>query len=344
LAENAGVPRSQFLVYRDETGATKIDVRLEDETVWLTQHGLAELFQTALSNINEHISNIYEEGELESDKTQRHFVIERQEGTRTVHRPILHYNLDMIISVGYRVKSGIATRFRIWATQQLRELIIKGFVMDDERLKNPDLPFDYFDELLDRIRDIRASEKRFYQKVRDIFALAIDYDKDAPEARTFFQTVQNKMLYAVTGHTAAEITAGRADHRKPNMGLTSWKGGRVRKGDVTVSKNYLNEREIDELNRIVVMYLDFAEDRAKRRIPMHMKEWMERLDAFLRFNEREVLDNLGTVSAAVAEATAIREYELFDANRSRQEAIAADEADMKELEEYIDRLQREAKE
>ena len=338
------MPDSQFLVYRDEAGAIKIDVRLEGETVWLTQQGLAELFQTTLQNINLHITNIYDEGELAANAVEQSFVVERQEGSRTVRRPVKHYNLDMIISVGYRVKSGIATRFRIWATQQLRELIIKGFVMDDERLKNPDLPFDYFDELLERIRDIRASEKRFYQKVRDIFALSIDYDKDAPEARTFFQTVQNKMLYAVTGQTAAEITAGRADHRKPNMGLTSWEGARVRKSDVLIGKNYLNKDEIDELNRIVVMYLDFAEDRAKRRIPMHMSDWLERLDAFLRFNEREVLDNLGTVSAEVAKATAIAEFEKFDADRRRQEAMAADEQDLAALEEYIDRLEQKGKE
>lgn len=331
------LPASQFLVYRDEAGAIRIDVRLDGETVWLTQQGLADLFQTTPQNIGQHIANVYEEGELEAGLVEREFVVARQEGVRTVRRSFCHYNLDMIISVGYRVKSSIATRFRIWATQQLRELIIKGFVMDDERLKNPDLPFDHFDELLERIRDIRASEKRFYQKVRDIFALSEDYDKDAPEARTFFQTVQNKLLFAVTGHTAAEITSGRADHRKPNMGLTTWEGGR----DVTVSKNYLDRDEIDELNRIVNMYLDFAEDRARRRIPMYMKDWMERLDAFLRFNERDVLDNLGTVTAEVAKATAHSEYEQFDANRRRQEALAADEADMRSLEKYIERLERE---
>jgi len=337
-------PESQLLVYADETGRIKIDVRLEDGSVWLTQQAIAELFQTTVQNINLHIANVYEEGELEETSTIREIVTFREEGARTVRRRMLNYNLDMIISVGYRVKSGIATRFRIWATQQLRELIVKGFVMDDERLKaGRSLGQDYFDELLERIRDIRASEKRFYQKLRDIFTLSIDYDEtDSQSARRFFQNVQNKMLFAVTGHTAAEIVEARADHTRLNMGLPSWKGARVRKGDVTISKNYLSQREIDELNRIVVMYLDFADDRAKRGIPMYMADWMDRLDAVLRFNEREILPNLGKISAEVAERTAHAEYAQFEQDRRQQEAIAADESDIASLAEYIETLEQEA--
>jgi len=336
------VPDSQILIYGDDAGAVRVDVRLEGETVWLTQQGLAELFQTSLTNVSGHIANVYEEGELDSISTEHRFVVERREGPRTVRRSVLHYNLDMIISVGYRVKSGIAIRFRIWATQQLRELIVKGFVMDDERLKaGRSLGQDYFDELLERIRDIRASEKRFYQKLRDIFALSIDYDEtDSTSARRFFQNVQNKMLFAVTGHTAAEIIEARVDHTRLNMGLTSWKGTRVRKGDVTIGKNYLSQQEIDELNRIVVMYLDFADDRAKRGIPMYMADWMDRLDAFLRFNEREVLPNLGKISAEVAERTAHLEYAQFEHGRREQEAIVADESDLVSLAEYIDNLEQ----
>lgn len=294
------VPESQFLVYRDEVGNVKIDVRLEGESVWLTQQGLADLFQTSRSNISGHISNVYEEGELDSAASEREIVVERLEGSRAVRRAVLHYNLDMIISVGYRVRSGTATRFRIWATQQLRELIIKGFVMDDHRLKNPDQPFDYFDELLERIRDIRASEKRFYQKLRDIFALSIDYTElDSQTARDFFANVQNKMLFSITAMTAAEIVQSRADHTKPNMGLTSWEGGRVRKGDIDIAKNYLDHGELDELNRVVTMYLDFAENRARRGIPMYMKDWAERLDAFLQFNERDVLTDLAMLDELI---------------------------------------------
>lgn len=332
-----------MLVYRSPDGSTRIDVEFVGETLWLTQSSIAELFQTTRQNVSAHIGNIYADEELHEDATSRTVIQQRTEGARQVRREITLYNLDVIISVGYRVKSKLATQFRQWATERLVEYLVKGFTMDDERLKDPKaLGKDYFDELLERIRDIRASEKRFYQKLRDVFALSVDYDEtDSEIAGRFFQNVQNKMLFAVTGHTAAEIIAARADHAKPNMNLTSWKGQRVRKGDVTASKNYLDVTEIDELSRIVVMYLDFAEDRAKRGIPMYMKDWRERLDAFLRFNEREVLDNLGTVSSEVAKVTAIAEYEQFDADRRRQEAISADEADMAALEEHVERLEHE---
>ncbi len=294
------VPDSQFLVYRDETGAVKIDVRLEAETVWLAQQGLADLFQTSLPNINEHIANIYDEGELQSEATECPFVMERREGTRTVRRPVLHYNLDMIISVGYRVKSGVATRFRIWATQQLRELIIKGLVMDDERLKNPDHPYDYFDELLRRIQDIRTSERRFYQKITDIYATSIDYDPTTDESILFFKTVQNKMHWAISDQTAAEIVYTRADAEKPHMGLTSWRGAKVRKADVGIAKNYLAEDELLTLNNLVEHYLLFAEGQAMRRKPMHMTDWIARLDAFLSLNERDILADAGRISHDLA--------------------------------------------
>jgi len=339
---DVGLPDGQMLIYTTPDGKTDIQVELIHESLWLSQAAIAKLFQTSQQNVSAHIVNVYDEGELDPDVTSRRVVMPRQEGTRVVRREIALYNLDLIISVGYRVKSAIATRFRMWATERLVEYIVKGFTMDDERLKaGRSLGNDYFDELLERIRDIRASEKRFYQKLRDVFALSADYDETDPHiARSFFQNVQNKMLYAITGHTAAEIVAARADHTKPNMGLKSWKGGRVRKGDVATSKNYLDADEIDELNRIVVMYLDFAEGRAKRGIPMYMADWMERLDAFLHFNERAVLENLGKVSMEVAKPTAIAEYDAFDRGRRSREAIDADDEDLASIAEYIDTLEQ----
>ncbi|MGC4105238.1 MAG: virulence RhuM family protein [Thermomicrobiales bacterium] len=332
----AMMSESQFLVYEDASGTTRIDVRMVDESVWLTQQDLSVLFQASVKTINEHVLNIFEEGELDPAAVERTFQVQRVEGTRVVRRQILHYNLDMVISVGYRVRSRIATQFRIWATNQLRELIVKGFVLDDARLKaGRSLGQDYFDELLERIRDIRASEKRFYQKIRDIFALSSDYNKDDAIARQFFRSVQNKLLYAVIGNTAAEIIQARADHTQPNMGLTSWEGVRVRKADVDIAKNYLHQEEMDELNRIVVMYLDYAEDRAKRQIRMTMQDWSERLDAFLRFNERDVLEDFGRVSATVAKETAVAEYGRFDQARKRREAEQADEDDLNAIEAVI---------
>jgi len=322
------LPDSQFLVYRDETGAVKIDVRLEGETVWLNQQGLADLFQTSLPNINEHIANIFDEGELQSETTERQFVMERQEGSRTVRRPVLHYNLDMIISVGYRVKSEIATRFRIWATQQLRELIVKGFVLDDERLKNPDLPFDYFDELLRRIQDIRTSERRFYQKITDIYATSIDYDPTTEESLRFFKTVQNKMHWAISDHTAAEIVYTRADAKKPHMVLTSWRGAKPRKADVGIAKNYLAEDELLALNNLAEQYLLFAEGQAMRRKPMQMSEWAARLDAFLSLNERDILTDTGRISHDLAMTHAHGEYA-----KNKARTIAASDA----RDSYFDR-------
>jgi hypothetical protein len=320
----------ELILYKTEDGTTAIKLRAEEGTVWLTQAQIAELFDKGVPAINEHIKNIIKEGELEEDSTIRKFRIVRHEGRRTVEREVVHYSLDMILAVGYRVRSLRGTQFRQWATTHLREYLIKGFVLDDARLKEPG-GWDYFDELLERIRDIRASEKRFYQKVRDIYATAVDYDPKTDEAQLFFRKVQNKMLWAITGHTAAELVAGRADSNLPNMGLTSWKGNRVRKQDVTIAKNYLDETEVSELNRIVVMYLDYAEDQAKRRKTMTMREWEDKLDAFLTFNERDILRHAGKVSQVVAEKLAGERYEKFDATRRKVERFAADREDFETL-------------
>jgi len=272
--------KGQLLVYETENGQVKIDVRLESETVWLTQKLMAELFQTTKQNISLHIQSVFEEGELAPEATVKKYLSVRQEGKREVKRLLDYYNLDMIISVGYRVKSHVATSFRIWATQRLREYLIKGFVIDDERLKNPDQPFDYFDELLRRIQDIRTSERRFYQKISDIYSTSIDYDPTLEISIDFFKTVQNKMHWAITCMTAAEIIHERADRDKTNMGLTSWRSAKVRKQDVTIAKNYLIEEELLALNNLVEQYLIFAEGQAMRRIPMHMADWIKKLDAF----------------------------------------------------------------
>ena len=310
--------KGQFLVYATEDGRMKIEVRLEGETVWLTQADIAELFQVKPQNITMHLKNIYAEGELDEGATCKEFLQVQSEGIRAVQRLRKSYNLDAIISVGYRIQSHVATRFRIWATQRLKEYIVKGFVLDDERLKNPDQPFDYFDELLRRIQDIRTSERRFYQKITDIYATSIDYDPTMPESIGFFQTVQNKMHWAITGQTAAEIIHARADSAKPNMGLTNWRGVKVRKEDVTIAKNYLNEEELAALNNLVEQYLVFAEGQAMRRVPMHMKEWIGKLHGFLTLNDRDILNNAGRISHQIAKELAEAEYEKFNLNRIRQ--------------------------
>ena len=323
---------NELILYTTEDGKISVHLRAESGTVWLTQAEIAELFQTTPQNITLHVNAIYEENELSLEATCKHSLQVRQEGEREVKRKLKHYNLDMIIAVGYRVRSPRGTQFRRWATTHLREYLVKGFVMDDARLKEPG-GWDYFDELLERIRDIRASEKRFYQKVRDIFATAEDYDKNSEQAQLFFKKVQNKMLWAVTRQTAAELIAGRADPSLPNMGLKSWRGGRVRKQDVGIAKNYLDRPEIEELNRIVTMYLDFAEDQAKRRKTVTMGEWADKLDAFLSFNERDVLSHAGKIRADVAEKLALKRFEQFDAARRTAERIAADKEDMALLEQ-----------
>lgn len=312
-------PKGEILLYQSDDGVVRLDVKLEDETVWLTQPLMAELFQTTQQNISHHVQNIYEEGELLEEATHKKFLLVRQEGNRQVKRNLDYYNLDMIISVGYRVKSLIATRFRIWSTALLKEYVVKGFAMDDERLKNPPVKgsavSDYFDEMLARIRDIRASERRMYLRVREIFAMATDYEPTWSETTKFFSVIQNKLHFAATGMTAAELIHARADFSLPNMGLTNWKGGEVRKADVNIAKNYLRSEEIEELNRIVTMWLDFAEDQAKRRKQVFMREWEQKLDEFLRFNDRRILPNAGSISKLSAEEHARDEYEKFEVRR-----------------------------
>ena len=319
IPEPSAPGKGQFLVYEAEDGRVKIDVRLADETVWLSQALIAELFQTSVPNISMHIRNVYEEGELQPETTIKKFLTVRQEGSRAVRRQLDHYNLDMIISVGYRVKSHVATRFRIWATQRLKEYIVKGFTLDDERLKNPQQPFDYFEELTRRIQDIRTSERRFYQKITDIYATSIDYDPTLEISLTFFKTVQNKMHWAITGQTAAEIVHARADAEKPNMGLTSWRDAKVRKQDVGIAKNYLTEDELRALNNLAEQYLIFAEGQAMRRIPMYMSDWIKKLDAFLNINDRDILTHAGKISHDMALQRAEREYEQFHLRRIEEQ-------------------------
>ena len=306
---------SQIIIYQAEDGKTKIDVRLEGETVWLSQRMMAELFQTSPQNITLHLKNIYEEHELEEVSTCKDFLQVQTEGNRTIERTQKFYNLDAIISVGYRIKSNVATRFRQWATRHIREYIIKGFVLDDERLKNPDLPFDYFEELTRRIQDIRTSEKRFYQKITEIYATSVDYDPTADVSIMFFKTVQNKVHWAITGKTAAELIAARADSSKRNMGLTNWRGIKVRKEDVGIAKNYLNEEELSALNNLVEQYLVFAQGQAMRRIPMYMNDWVEKLHGFLSLNDREILTHAGKISHELAISIAETEYDKFNRNR-----------------------------
>lgn len=325
--------KGEIIIYTTEDGRSAMQLRVEQGTVWMTQIEMAELFQISKQNVSLHIKNILDEGELPEEATVKDSLTVQLEGSREVKRRVHLYNLDMILAVGYRVRSPRGTQFRQWATSTLREYLVKGFAIDDQRLKEPG-GWDYFDELLERIRDIRASEKRFYQKVRDIYTTSVDYDSKSDEAHTFFKKVQNKMLWAVTKETAAELICHRADVALPNMGLTSWKGSRVRKQDVTIAKNYLKQEEIDELNRIVTMYLDYAEDQAKRRKSMTMREWEEKLDAFLSFNEREVLTHSGRVKAVVAEALALELFEQFDAQRREGERLEAEREDLAVLETF----------
>lgn len=310
-------PPSDLILYQTEDGKTRIQCRFEDESIWLTQAQIAELYQKDVKTINEQLLNIYEDKELDEDSTIRKFRIVRLEGKREVTREISHYSLQAILAVGFRVRSKRGTQFRQWANERLSEYLVKGFAMDDQRLKEPvtsGLP-DYFDELLERIRDIRASEQRLYLRVKDILALAADYQPSDSETQKMFQTVQNKLHFAVTGLTAPEIIANRVNPELPNMGLTSWKGARVLKGDVKVAKNYLTEKEIKELNRIVGMFLDYAEDQAQRRKQVFLKDWPERLDAFLSFNDRDVLPGLGSISRDAAEQQAFAAYDQFNERR-----------------------------
>lgn len=307
---------NEIVLYTTPAGTVRIEVIFQDESFWLSQKKMSDLFRVEVNTINYHLKEVYASGELKEASTIRKFRIVQPEGSRRVNREVDFYHLDAIIAVGYRVNSYQATQFRIWATATLREFIIKGFVLDDERLKlNKRFGKDYFDELLERIREIRASERRFYLKITDIYEqCSIDYNRDAEITRAFFKTVQNKLHWAVTGQTAAEIIAGRADSAKPHMGLQTWKNaphGKVLRTDVTVAKNYLIEKEIKALERIVSMYLDYAELQATRQLPMKMKDWVEKLDAFLKFNEYEVLTDAGRVSHQVAAKLAAKEYEKF---------------------------------
>ncbi len=330
-------PQSEMILYQTEDGRTRIQCRFENESIWLTQKVMAELFQRDVRTINEHIQNVFEEGELVPDSVIRKFRITAADG-----KPYLtqHYSLKMILAVGYRVKSPRGTQFRQWATARLSEYLLKGFVMDDERLKNPPGPGvpDYFDELLERIRDIRASERRMYLRVREILALAADYSPTEPETQLAFKVIQNKLHFASTGKTAPELIAERANSAEPNMGLTSWKGAVVRKGDVTVAKNYLREDEIEELNRIVVMFLDFAEDQAKRRKEIFLNDWQTKLDEFLRFNERRVLPDAGSVSRETADEKAERVFDQFSERRRAAIEAQAEQDAIRELEDTAKQL------
>ena len=307
-----------LILYQTEDGRTHIQCRLENETLWLTQTQIAELFQTSVPNINLHLKAIYAEGELALEATIKSHLMVRLEGAREVSRAVLHYNLAAILAVGFRVRSHRGTQFRQWATDRLHEYLVKGFAMDDERLKSPPVAGqpDYFDELLARIRDIRSSEKLFYKKVLEIYATSVDYTDKSDASRRFFQTVQNKMHWAAHGRTAAELVVQRADANKPNMGLTSWAGSMPRKSDALVAKNYLSPEELDALNRIVNLYLEFAELQATSKRAMYMADWISKLDDFLRISEREVLGHAGKISAEVAAAKAELQYEQFASQRA----------------------------
>lgn len=311
----------EFLVFKSSDGDVRVDVRVENETVWLTQKLIAALYEVSVPTINEHLKNIYADHEIDQYSTIRNFRIVQTEGDRTVSREVDHYNLDAIIAVGYRISSHRATQFRQWATEQLRNYIIKGYILDRERLKNgPLFGKDYFESLLEEIREIRASERRFYQKITDLYATASDYDIHSALTKEFFATVQNKLHYAIHGNTAAELVMSRADSKKNHMGLTSWKKapqGKILKTDVSIAKNYLTHDEISTLDRFVGMYLDYAEDQAKRAIPMTMQDWAKKLNAFLQFNEREVLKDAGKITQKIAKAFAEREFEKYRVTQDR---------------------------
>jgi len=337
----SGNLNSQIVIYKDQKGNVKIDVRFDGDTVWLTQNAMADLLQTTKQNIGQHVMNVIKEGELSANPTVKKFFTVQKEGSRAVSREVEYYNLDMIISVGYRVKSSIATAFRKWATARLSEYIVKGFVLDDERLKNPDLPFDYFEELTRRFADIRASEKRFYRKITDIYATSVDYDPTDEQSILFFKTVQNKVHYAITGSTAAEIVASRIDSKKPNMGLTNWRGAKPTKEEVVIAKNYLTEQELSQLNNLVEQYLIFAEGQAMRRVPMYMKDWIEKLHGFLTINDRNILQDAGKISHELMKEVAEKKFDEYKRIEARQD-VGFDEAALKVLESAKDTRKKRA--
>ena len=329
--------KGNIIIYNTSDGKASIALYAKDGSVWMNQNQLAELFDTSKPNISMHISNILKENELKGDSVVKSYLTTASDGKQY---QVTFYALEMILAIGFRVRSKRGTQFRQWANQNLKEYMIKGFVMDDERLKNPDGRPDYFDELLERIRDIRASEKRFYQKVRDLFALSSDYDATDKATQMFFAETQNKLLYAVTGKTAAEIVVFRADGSKPNMNLTSWKGSIVRKQDVFIAKNYLTHDEIDILNRLVVLFLESAELRAKNRKDLTMSFWRENVDKILEFQDKIVLRDAGSVSHTVMEKQVRKIYELFDERRKATEAKEADQADLEELKRLEEKVKK----
>ncbi len=328
---------TDIVLYTSDDGLTRLDLRVEGNTVWLSQLEIAELFQTTKQNVSLHAKNIFDEGELSAEATVKESLTVQIEGGREVKRKIALYNLDLILAIGYRIRSPRGTQFRQWATTHLKEFLVKGFVMDDQRLKEPG-GWDYFDELLERIRDIRASEKRFYQKVRDLFALSSDYHQREQETQQFFAQAQNKLLYAVTHYTAAELIIERANPDEPNMALNTWKGARVRKQDVIIAKNYLTEDEIDTLNRLVVIFLEQAELRVKQQQDLTLDYWQNNLDKMLAFNDQDVLQGAGNVSHQTMKTIAEDRYREFDEKRRQAEAQAADEQDIKSLEDLAQSL------
>ena len=332
---------SDIILYTSPDGSTRLDLRIEGQTAWLSQAEIAELFQTTPQNITLHIKAIYGEGELTEAATCKQDLQVRQEGSRQVSRTVKFYNLDLILAIGYRVRSLRGTQFRQWATTHLKEYLVKGFVMNDERLKNPG-GWDYFDELLARIREIRASEKRFYQKVRDLFALSSDYQAREKESQIFFAEVQNKLLYAATRRTAAELIVDRADPAQPNMALTSWSGSRVRRHDILVAKNYLTADEVDTLNRLVVIFLEQAELRAKQQKDLTLDFWRSSVDRMLASNDQPLLDGPGSVSHGDMKSIAAARYDTFDTQRRSLEAQAADADDLKAIESLENDLKRKA--
>jgi len=323
---------SELILYASDDGQTRLQLRVEGESVWLSQLELAELFQTTKQNVSLHAKNIFDDGELSPQATVKESLTVQTEGGRQVRRKLTQYNLDLILAIGYRVRSPRGIQFRQWASTHLKEFLLKGFVMDDERLKNP-AGWDYFDELLARIRDIRASEKRFYQKVRELFALSTDYRAHEQETALFFAEVQNKLLYATTGHTAAELVVKRANPGEPNMALTTWSGSRVRKQDVIIAKNYLTADEIDTLNRLVVIFLEQAELRVKQRQDLSLAFWRNNVDKMLAFNDQAILEGAGSVSRERMERVVHERYELFDQQRKEAERAQADTDDLKEIEQ-----------
>ena len=322
---------SGIIIYNTPDGRSKVALMTRDGNVWLNQQSIAELFGTSIPNISIHISNIFKDNELDRESVVKDYLTTAADG-KPYH--VMFYSLQMILAIGYKVRNVRGVQFRRWATEHLSEYLVKGFTIDDERLKNPDGRPDYFDELLQRIRDIRASEKRFYQKLRDLFALSSDYDKTDKATQMFFAETQNKLLYAVTHNTAAEIVYNRADAKKPNMGLTAWKGSIVRKGDIIVAKNYLSEDEIDTLNRLVTIFLENAELRVKERKDLTIKYWKQSVNTILTFQEKDILSGKGAISNEQAEAKAREEYEGFDSRRKAFEALQADQDDLKELEAW----------